>query len=139
MVTTKTRTGRIDPQEIYNEVFGNRAGENEAETRAARRDVRRAHAVVARRVHSYDDRAAAVRRRVRAESSRNRKQSRNGSRANAEINREIGAHEQGRNGSRANAEINREIEAHEQGGADRPSIRSSYGAPDFPRWYRRKL
>lgn len=119
MVTTKTRTGRIDPQEIYNEVFGNRAGENEAETRAARRDVRRAHAVVARRVHSYDDRAAAVRRRVRAESSRNRKQS--------------------RNGSRANAEINREIEAHEQGGAVRPSIRSSYGRWDFPRWYRRKL
>ena len=119
MVTTKRRPGRIDPQEIYNEVFGNRAGESEVDTRAARRDVRRAHAVVARRVHSYDDRAVAVRRRVRAESSRNRKQS--------------------RNGRRANAELNREIEAHEQDGADRPSFRSSYGTRDFPRWYRRKL
>ena len=118
MEATKVPSG-IDLQDLYGEVFGEESKNMVADTRAARRETRRGRREASRRVSSFDEREPIVRRRVRAESSRNRKQS--------------------RNGRRANAELNREIEAHEQDGADRPSFRSSYGTRDFPRWYRRKL
>ena len=118
MVATKVPSG-IDLQDLYGEVFGEESKNMVADTRAARRETRRGRREASRKVSSFDEREPIVRRRVRVENARNRKQI--------------------RDTRRANVEINREIEAHGQDSADRPSIRSSYGRGDFPRWYRRKL
>ena len=118
MVATKVPS-RIDLQDLYGEVFGEASRDREADTRSARRETRRGRREASRKVSSFDERETVVRRRVRAENARNRKQS--------------------RDTRRTNVEINREIEAHGQDGANRPSIRSSYGRRGFPRWHRRRL
>ena len=123
MVATKT-LGAIDLQDVYKEFLGDESGEIGIDERAARRDTRRDRRESSRKISSFDEREALIRRRVRAEVARNRRQERNVQRANVEVSREIEAHEgwfqeQSENGHR--------------------TFRDKYDRGDFPRWHRRKL
>ena len=92
MVATKLPDG-IDLMDVLKDLLGDEPVEADTDTRAARRDARRERRESSHRISSFDDRDAVVKRRSRSEQARERKQDMKASRANAEINREIEAHE----------------------------------------------
>ena len=93
MVTAKTTTpDRVSIEEILEDFLVDDSGEAIAVgSRASRRDTQRDRRESSRRVSSFDEREAVIKRRARSEQSRNRKQDRDASRANAEFNREAEA------------------------------------------------
>ena len=93
MVTAKTTTpDRAGIEEILEDFLVDGSGEAiDVGSRASRRDTQRDRRESSRRVSSFDERDAVIKRRVRSEQSRNRKQDRDASRATAEINREAEA------------------------------------------------
>ena len=90
MVATKI-PGRVDLTDVLEDFLGDEPVGTDTDTRADRRDARRTRRESSRKVSSFDEREAAVKRRTRSEQARERRQGRDTSRANAEINREIDA------------------------------------------------
>ena len=90
MVATKI-PGGVDIVEALEDFIGDEPVGTDTDTRAARRDARRERRESSRKISSFDERDALVKRRTRSEQARERKQGRATSRANAEIHREIDA------------------------------------------------
>ena len=93
MVATKIPDG-IDLTDVLEDLLGDEPVETDTDTHAARRDARRERRESSRKVSSFDDRDAVVKRRTRSEQARERKQGRDASRANAEVHREIDARDE---------------------------------------------